>query len=175
MSEKKFGKELLQINGLKKSFGELEVLKDILLFGAGGFGGLGNRGYADASQQEILFNQHFNSLDNKIDRGFTSIGNGISSLAYDQLRQMDANTASINGNVINESRGIQDKLYDVKTAVHAEGEATRALIQQNKIEALNGRINQLELQSAMCGVVRYPNAMTYTAASPFCPCGGCCN
>lgn len=31
MSEKKFGKELLQINGLKKSFGELEVLKDISL------------------------------------------------------------------------------------------------------------------------------------------------
>jgi len=31
MSENKFGKELLQINGLKKSFGELEVLKNISL------------------------------------------------------------------------------------------------------------------------------------------------
>lgn len=50
-------------------------------------------------------------------------------------------------------------------------------INQNKIEALQGRINQLELQSALCGVVRYPNGMTYNAGtSPFCNCGnGCCN
>lgn len=34
---------------------------------------------------------------------------------------------------------------------------------QNKIDTLQAQVNQLQLQSAMCGVVRYPNATTYTA------------
>jgi hypothetical protein len=45
-------------------------------------------------------------------------------------------------------------------------------ISQNKIEALQGRINQLELQNAVSGVVRYPSSATYNAGgSPFCNCG----
>lgn len=153
----------------------------ILLFLLNG-GNWGNRTgeygqYATAaSQQEILFNQHFNNLDNKIDRGFTSIGNGISDATY-----------ALNNTIINESRRTQDAVgqnrFDmanynagILAAISADGEKTRAMIQQNKIETLQGRINQLELQSAMCGVVRYPNGMTYNAGtSPFCNCGnGCC-
>lgn len=39
---------------------------------------------------------------------------------------------------------------------------------QNKIETLQNQVNQLSLQSALCGVVRYPNSVTYTAGvSPF--------
>lgn len=46
---------------------------------------------------------------------------------------------------------------------------------QNKIEALQGKVQQLELQQAVAGVVRYPNSLTYNAGqSPFCNCGcGC--
>ena len=47
------------------------------------------------------------------------------------------------------------------------------MIQQDKIEALQGRINQLELQQAVQGVVRYPDSWSYNAgSSPFCGCGG---
>ena len=47
-------------------------------------------------------------------------------------------------------------------------------IMGNKMEAMQNRINQLELQNALQGVVRYPNGYTYTAGSnPFCGCG--CN
>lgn len=153
----------------------------LLLLAGGGFGNFGNRGdYSQfataASQQEILFNQHFNGLDNKMDRGFTAIGNGISDATFALNNTIVNGNNMVAGTVVNESRGIQDKLYDVKTAVHAEGEATRAMIQQNKIETLQGRINQLELQNAMCGVVRYPNSMAYDAGrSPFCNCNcNCC-
>ena len=39
---------------------------------------------------------------------------------------------------------------------------------------MQNRINQLELQNALAGVVRYPNGYTYSAGSnPFCGCG--CN
>ena len=47
-------------------------------------------------------------------------------------------------------------------------------ITENKIEALQGKINSLELAQATAGVVRYPNGWTYTAGtSPFCNCNGC--
>lgn len=68
----------------------------------------------------------------------------------------------------------QHNTCEITNAIHAESEATRALIQQNKIEALQGKVQALELQAAMCGVVRYPNATTYSAGSwPFAG-GGCC-
>lgn len=50
-------------------------------------------------------------------------------------------------------------------------------IQKDKIEALQGQVNQLQLQSALCGVVRYPNSTTFTAGyNPYfnanaCGCG----
>lgn len=64
--------------------------------------------------------------------------------------------------------------FELSNAIHAEGEKTRALIQENKIETLQGKISQLELQAALCGVVRYPNQTSYIAgANPFMTCG--CN
>ena len=54
-------------------------------------------------------------------------------------------------------------------AVQAEGAASRAMYQQDKIEALQQKINSLELQNAMNGVVRYPTGLSYNAGpSPFC-------
>jgi hypothetical protein len=45
-------------------------------------------------------------------------------------------------------------------------------LSQNKIESLQGQIQQLQLNQAMTGVVRYPMATTYTSGgNPFC--GGC--
>lgn len=45
-------------------------------------------------------------------------------------------------------------------------------IAQNKIEALQGKIQSLELAQATNNVVRYPNGWTYNAGpSPFCNCG----
>lgn len=47
---------------------------------------------------------------------------------------------------------------------------------QNKIDALQNRVNQLELQNAVAGVVKYPSSMTYAYnANPFCGCSGCGN
>lgn len=66
-------------------------------------------------------------------------------------RYLDSqNTASINANTTAQTQKILDA------------------ISQNKIETLQAQVNQLQLQSAMCGVVRYPNASTYSAGyGPF--------
>lgn len=63
------------------------------------------------------------------------------------------NTAAINANTTEQTQKVLDA------------------IAQNKIEALQAQVNQLQLQAAMCGVVRYPNATTYCSGSN--PFGGC--
>jgi len=65
----------------------------------------------------------------------------------------------------------------IKEAILLDGQKTRELITTNKIEALQDKVNKLELAQAVAGVVRYPSATTYTSgANPFCSCGcGCGN
>lgn len=47
-------------------------------------------------------------------------------------------------------------------------------IQQNRIDDMQNQINNLQLQNALQGVVRYPNGYTYNAgASPFCGGNNC--
>ena len=54
----------------------------------------------------------------------------------------------------------------------AQIQGVKDMMMQDKFEAMQNKINQLELQNALQGVVRYPNGWTYNAGnSPFC--GGC--
>lgn len=66
----------------------------------------------------------------------------------------------------------------VLQAIQAEGNATRQMMQAEKIEALQQKVQTLEMQNAMAGVVRYPMSTAYNAGyNPFCNCGqnyGCC-
>jgi hypothetical protein len=132
------------------------IILFLFLMGQGGFGGNNN-----AATQEILFGQRFQGIDNKLDR----IGNGISDATF-----------ALNNSITTEGRAIQTQLAncccDLKTAVHAEGEATRALIQQNEIQMLRDKVASLEMDNRMCGVVRYPTATTFSSGNnPFCGCG----
>ena len=56
----------------------------------------------------------------------------------------------------------------IKENATAIGQKILDKLAENKQEAMQNRINQLELNQAMAGVVRYPSATTYTAgANPF--------
>ena len=56
----------------------------------------------------------------------------------------------------------------------AQNQKVLDAIMGNKMEEMQNRINQLELQNALAGVVRYPNGFVYSAGnSPFCGCN--CN
>lgn len=82
--------------------------------------------------------------------GFAQTNANIAQNRYDSAM----NTAAINANTTAQTQKILDA------------------ISQNKIEALQGKVNQLELAQAMTGVVKYPLSMTYGAGtSPFCNCG----
>lgn len=185
------------MNGLGGGNSLVTLLLLFALISGGGAFGWGNRGdfgqYATAaSQQEILFGQQFQNIDNKIDR----LGNGIADATFALNNSIKDGNTMVAGRVVNEGRAIQSQIadcccttqrnidsvrfdmsnyaWDIKANDNANTQKILDVIAQNKIETLQGRINQLELQSAMCGVVRYPMDMSYTAGrSPFCNCGGC--
>lgn len=80
----------------------------------------------------------------------------ISETAAQNRYDSAMNTASINANTTAQTQKILDA------------------IAQNKIEALQSRVNELELKAATSNVVRYPNAWTYNAGpSPFCGYNNC--
>lgn len=131
------------------------------------------------------------------------LGNGICNLGYEmqsnisQLgKEVALGQSGINQNIMSEGNTIQRQLAecccenrlatanlsaqmdrqtcDITSAIHAEGEATRALMQTNEIQALRDKVSSLEMDSRMYGVVRYPNGFVYNAGnSPFCGCNSC--
>ena len=153
-----------------------------------------------ASQQEILFGQQFGQINDRL----TNIGNGICNLGYEMqgnigqlgkevaLAQAGTNTTIMQtGNNIqsqlaqcccesrlataNLSAQIDRQTCDITTAIHAEGEQTRALMQANEIQQLRDKVSSLEADNRMYGVVRYPNGYSYNAGpSPFCGCNSDC-
>ena len=163
------------------------LLVIILLFAlGGGIGGYRNGDYGQfataASQQEILFGQQFQNLDNKIDR----LGYGVADATYALNEKANTVQTVLGGAIVDEARRSQEQISNLKydmanqfahsnAKTTAEIQQVKDLIKDNKIETLQGRINQLELQNAMCGVVRYPSGLTYNAgASPFCGCNNNC-
>lgn len=181
------------------------IILFLFVFMGGGWGGFNRQGefgqYATAaSQQEILFGQHFGQLNDRI----TNVGNGLCTLGYEMqgnisqlgkevaLAQAGTNTTimqtgnSIQGQIAqcccdnrlataNLSAQMDRQTCEITTAIHAEGEATRALMQANELQALRDKVASLEMDNRMCGVVRYPNGLTYSAgSSPFCGCNSGC-
>lgn len=165
------------------------LLLFIILFGGGGFGWGGNRGVenAIASQADVQrgFNQQ--TTTSKLDE----LAYGMANSGYENMRlnyqnqlsavgafnalgsQIDNCCCSTKMEIANNRYDAERNASAIQAAVHAEGEATRALIQENKIESLQNKIQALELQSAMCGVVRYPQGVTYNAGAwPLA--NGCC-
>lgn len=159
----------------------------LFFFGGANRFGYGNDGRS-ATVEDLNNSANFTRLESQvqsngqaISQGFTNLGNGISQLGYqlatdfgalgkemsecccginrniDALRYEGAlNTASINANTTSQTQRILDALTS------------------DKVERQAQRIQQLELQQALCGVVRYPTTYSYNAGpSPFC--GGLCN
>lgn len=109
-----------------------------------------------------------NQTQRDLCQGFAAVNAGINQVRFDNQqcccetqRAIDGvnyngamNTAAINANTTAGIQKVLDKLCE------------------NETNALRARVQQLEMQSAMCGVVRYPTMTTYaTNCNPFF--GGC--
>lgn len=161
------------------------IILFLFVFMGGGWG-MNRQGefgqYATAaSQQEILFGQQFGQLNDRL----TSIGNGICDSTFALNNAISTEGRALQGQLAecccenrlataNLSAQTEKQTCDITSAIHAEAEATRQLIQTNEIQSLRDKISSLEMDNRMCGIVRYPMSYAYCAGpSPFC--SGCCN
>lgn len=141
------------------------IILFVLIFGWGGTGfnksGELNQYATAASQQQILFNQQFDQLGQKINQ----IGDGICS-----------STFSLNNSIANEGRNLQSQLCALNSNIDNKFAALEKSQLEQTIAAQQQQINALNLSQQLAGVVRYPLATTYTSgANPFCSGCGCGN
>lgn len=189
------------------------------LFGGfgGGFGGFGGGGAFGL--EAIYGSQQFNQLDNgvraiqngicdstfalnnSIKDGFYSVNSNISSAlcntTYELASKIDANRFASQQCCCETQRAIDGVKYgaaqntcDIINAIHCEGNATRDLITQNKIETLQAKIaekdrevqtrdfqlSQLSQNSYLVNRLAPCPIPAYMVANPNCcynPCGGC--
>ena len=162
----------------------------LLLIGGGGFFG-NNRGIngEPVTEAGLCNAMNFNNLENAVGRlndnvehNYQGLQNGLSTLGYETLRNFNTVQQQVADCCCTTQRAIDGVNYNGAINTAAINANTTAQTQkildamaQNKIESLQAQVNQLQLQSAMCGVVRYPNATTHTSGvSPFWN-QGCCN
>lgn len=180
------------------------VLVLLMLFGWGGVGfGRRNDIQGFATQQDIVNGFNFNQLDNGIrglERGICDLGYSMQG-GFNSIGNMIAEAKFAAQNCCCETnRNIDAVRYeaakntcDITSAIHAEGEATRALINQNTMQDLRDRLadRDRELMAANfqisqvaqtntlidrikpCAIPAYLTCSPYTAANN-CGFGGSC-
>ena len=174
--------------------GLFAILLIVLLMGGGAWG-MGNRG---AFGTEAIQNQMQQGFDNQntmanqreILAATNQVYHDITGYVGDKYAELDRDVLSINSTLqqvmANQNQCCCSTLRAIDGVNYANAQNTAAInanttaamqkvldaITENKIEALQGKINALELNNAVAGVVRYPTTFSYNAGtSPFC--GGC--
>ena len=162
----------------------------LLLIGGGGFFG-NNRGIngEPVTEAGLCNAMNFNNLENSVGRlndnltnTYIGLQNGMCQMGYETLKNFGTTQNQIAQCCCETQRAIDGVNYNGAINTAAINANTTAQTQkildamaQNKIDSLQAQVNQLQLQSAMCGVIRYPNASTYTAGfGPFYN-QSCCN
>ena len=160
----------------------------LLAWGGNGFG-FGNHG-ANQINNDFLYT----NLKNTVDNGFTQVANqnfgiqkdlcqgfggvqqGLANLGYqqqncccEQLRAIDAVRADAYKNTC-----------EITNAIHAEGEATRALMTQNTIQELRDQLQAAQLQlgnmsqtNTLTNILRPFPQPSYITCSPYQSVGNC--
>ena len=161
----------------------------ILLFGGNGFG-FGNSGYANAlTQSDLQRAIDLNSIQNgqrDIEARVQEVGSELTSTikdsSYNNLSEirdvqqaMNNGFASMQQCCCQTQRAIDSVNYNLATEsanIQANNTSNTQkildAISANRIADMQNQINQLQLQNAMSGVVRYPNQTSYcSGANPF--------
>lgn len=143
-----------------------------------------------ATQSDVVYTSAFNQLQDEN----TAIRSDIQRTAYEtmavakdvaynnlsELRDIQSQVASGFANqqkcCCETLRAVDSVNYNgalntaaIQKTIIEEAQKSRDLISTNRMADMQARISQLELAQATQGVVRYPNAWTYSAGtSPFC-------
>ena len=158
----------------------------LFLFGFGG-GAWGNRGQG-LTQMEMQQGFDTQEIVRKLDGinyglcdGFyaqnTTMLNGfagVTTAVRDAQFAQQQCCCETNRNIDAVRYEAQKNTCDITTAIHAEGEATRALIQQNEMQALRDKVSELQLAQSQCAQNAYLTGTLRPYPVPAYPvCGPC--
>ena len=127
---------------------------------------------AGTAQSVATTNQTYHDLMNGLSDKYNELQRDVAGLAVGQANQL----ARFNECCCETIQAIAQVNYDAamrdaatNANIVAQNQKILDAIMGNKIEAMQNRINQLERQNPLAGVVKYPNGWTYNAGSaPFC-------
>lgn len=146
-------------DGMGFGGGWLSWILIFALLGGGGFG-FGGRAQA-ATTDEVAAGFANSAVLNKLNEltvGQANInqnlGNAICSSTYELGSKIDNCCCNTQAAIQQVRYDMAVQNGDIKSLIHSEAEATRNLMQQNKIESLQQQINALNLQTALCGIPR---------------------
>ena len=174
--------------------GWLWIVVLFLLIGGNGFGNNKQSQSQPVTEAGLCSAMNFNDLQNQVGRmndlmqtQFMQTSQGLASVGYENLRNFSQTQDAVKDGNYALSSQLSDCCCTTQRAIDgvnfnaaqntasinanmtAQTQKVLDAIAQNKIDTLQARVNQLEMQNAMCGVVRYPNATTYTAGpGPYC-------
>lgn len=177
--------------------GGVGLLVILFFLMSGGFGGFGNnqvatsnevqRGFDNqnsmANQREILgaVNQNFHDTLTVLQDKYGEITRDISAVQVSQAQALaNQNQCCCDTKMLIQETSAQNR-YDallntnaINANIVASNQKILDALAQNKIEALEAKVSELQLAQATSNVVRYPNGWTYNAGpSPFCNGCGC--
>ena len=126
------------------------------------------------AQNVAAANQVYHDVVGYVGDKYSELQRDIAALAVGQANAL----ANQNQCCCNISRQIDQVNYNtamqtasINANTTAVGQKILDAIVGDRMAAMQNRINQLELQSQLAGVVRYPNGFVYNAGSnPFCGC-----
>lgn len=153
----------------------------LLLCGNGGWnGGWGNNAAMQGALTRAELYEGLNTNDiqsgireiqSKMSEGFYSINssllNGFNGVQRDVListnnlqKDMMCGFNGVNAGLAQLGYNMQNCCCDIKTALHAEGEATRALIQENEIQKLRTALQDEKTEKLVTGLVTAQSIQT---------------
>ncbi len=170
----------------------------LLAWGGGGGGfGFGNQGAAEGAltRADLCNEFNFNNLNRSVlgiqdglCDGFYAMNNGILNGFFGTERAIAENRFAQQNCCCETNRNIDAVRYEnsqqtceIANAIHAEGEATRALINANVMQDLRDRLQDEKLANSQCAQNAYlinqlqPVAKpAYITCSPYAANSGCC-
>lgn len=128
------------------------------------------------AQAVAATNQTFHDTIGYMGDKYMELQRDIAALAVGQANALaNQNECCCSTKQLIQQMNYEAAMRDANTNANitAVGQKIADLITGNRMDDMQNRINQLELQNQLGNVVRYPNGWTYNAGnSPFC--NGCC-
>ena len=129
------------------------------------------------AQSVAATNQTFHDTLGIVQSRYDELARDISNLAVGQAQALaNQNSCCCETKQMIMQSNYDGAMRDAATNANftAQIQGVKDMIAQNKIEALQGQVNQLQLAQATAGVLRFPNSWSY-GAGPFPPIFGGCN